>query len=196
MAKSDKQRVAGSVARNKAKDVKRVGIGAPRTKLNKATKAEPGSSISHILDRDAGLRRPPAAILGEQVIAKAQRLHGGNMDSPAATAGRATKIGQAAFEMGFCVVLAKTQLSDGVDRKKDWGVRRETLMEIVGDIGWCNTIHVLASCLRLWAEVPGIVPTNEDHKKIAHDLAAAVSAVSHQFRLLDDHARRPGKEAK
>lgn len=161
MAKSAKQAIAASKARNK---------------LNRATKKQP----EHVVERAKRLLR-------EADSPNAMRLHGGIERPPMSEAERV------GLKMGFAVVLAKTKLSDGVDRKADWGIRRETLMEIVGDIGWCNTIHVLSSCLRLWAEVEGIVPVDEDHKKIAHDLAAAVSAVSHQFRLLDDAARKPGK---
>jgi hypothetical protein len=159
MAKSGKQAIVASKARNKAKVAR-----------------APQRAIDHPVARATKLR--------DEFL----RLHGG--DSQEAIRSIIPK----EFEQAFCFVLAKTQLAGGVDKTIDWSHRRETIMEIVGEIGWCNLAHMTASCLRLWAEVPGIVPVPELAKDLCHQLAAHIQDKSHQFRLIDDMAKRPSKE--
>jgi hypothetical protein len=182
MAKSDKQAIAASKARNKAKQVRRAAV------------------ETFVAPVEAKLKRPARPLARDTPVAKAMklrdeldtslRLHGGDPHQDGFNV-----LDQQQFNEAFGVVLAKTKLSDGVDKKKDWGYARGELYEIIGEIGWCNLVHTMASCLRLWAEVPGIVAVDEDTKKRCHDMAAAIQAVSHQFRLIDDAAVKPSRRA-
>lgn len=91
--------------------------------------------------------------------------------------------GQSASEFAeqFGIVLAKTRL-DGMNRVDitvgEWDEGREKVVDLVGTYGWEGTMHLMASCLRLWAEVPGIRPVPPTVKDTCHELAQIVQGAA------------------
>src|SRR5438309_1387208 len=58
----------------------------------------------------------------------------------------------------FNVVHARIALNDGISLSQDFGLTRERLFEVIGTQGWERTLVILASCARLFVEVPSPVP--------------------------------------
>lgn len=103
------------------------------------------------------------------------------------------KVDAAVTEGVFAVILTKTRLSDAgaVLGSNEWEEARESLLTIIGTIGWHGTTAMLGSCLRMWAEVPGIVPVPRDVQEICHGLAQSLGRMEPEARLIDRAALRP-----
>lgn len=105
----------------------------------------------------------------EKVKAKADAMQAAEWDP---SNGPEPRTKEDLFNVAFAVVLAKTKLADGVDKpKQQWGPARELLFDVVSEYGWENTLRAFGSCMRLWAEIPGIVEVPQHIKDLCHTLA-------------------------
>jgi len=91
----------------------------------------------------------------------------------------------------FNVIHARISLNDGLTLNKDVTETRERLFEIISTRGWESTFKILASCARLFAEVPAPLPNltkfSKDH---LHSAAQALDAKAMELRFVDREATK------
>lgn len=94
----------------------------------------------------------------------------------------------------FNVIHARICLNDGLSTSGDDTLVREKLFEIIAVRGWESTLRVMASCARLFAEVPSPVPTLTKFSKDAlHSTAQALDAKGMELRHVDREATKGHK---
>lgn len=93
----------------------------------------------------------------------------------------------------FNVIHARICLNDGPKDGND-SETREKLFEIIGIRGWESTLRILASCARLFAEVPTPVPplTKFSNAKM-HGAAQALDSWAMELRHVDREAAKGHK---
>ena len=93
----------------------------------------------------------------------------------------------------FNVVHARIALADGVAPVSDPSALREKLFEVVATAGWEQTVVLLASCARLFAEVPSPLPDlSKITKQFLHEFAQSLDARAQPMRHVDrDATTRP-----
>lgn len=93
----------------------------------------------------------------------------------------------------FNVVHTRISLNDGLSGGNDTETR-EKLFEIIGIRGWESTLRILASCARLFAEVPSPLPplTKFSNAKM-HGAAQALDAWAMELRHVDREASKGSK---
>lgn len=119
----------------------------------------------------------------------------GRVIDPVAEATRVLKSVPSDIQMtmdSFNVVHARIALADGISPVADPSYSREKLFEIVSTIGWEATMVLLASCARLFAEVPSpLPPLSMVTKEFLHQLAKDLDARGPPMRHVDrDAAKR------
>lgn len=86
----------------------------------------------------------------------------------------------------FNVVHARIALSDGITEVIDASHVREKLFEVISTAGWEQTLALLASCARLFAEVSSPLPDlNKVTKEFLHTLAKNLDASRQPMRHVD-----------
>ena len=133
------------------------------------------------------------------------KLKGVNVHKPAAIRSREEQIvldkrnmvpisNEAMMADTFNVIHTRICLNDGMSTAGDDSLVREKLFEIIAVRGWESTFRVMASCARLFAEVPSPVPPlSEFSKKTLHGAAQALDAKGMELRHVDREATKGHK---
>lgn len=91
----------------------------------------------------------------------------------------------------FNAIHCRICLNDGLSPNVDVTEIREKILGIIATNGWERTLQVLASCARLFAEVPTPLPALPDYiGKALHKFAGNVDAASVELRHVDREASK------
>lgn len=94
----------------------------------------------------------------------------------------------------FNVIHARIALNDGLTPLGDPSEVREKIFGIVAKHGWETTMALLASCARLFAEVPSpFPPLSTVTKEFLHQLARDLDARRQPMRHVDTEATKGHK---
>lgn len=87
----------------------------------------------------------------------------------------------------FNVMHCRVALNDGISPHADTILAREKLFGVIATLGWERTVQVLASCARLFAEVPvrPLEPLSPVAKEHLHILAQVLDGQGPSVRQVD-----------